>query len=45
MEHLPTEIAKAIQNGMEENEIIKLAKELLEQGEKEQASLVLDYCF
>ena len=45
MEHLPKEIAEAISKGLEEIQLIKMAEELLEKGDKENAARVLEYCF
>ena len=44
MENLPKEIADAIKNGMEENQLIKIATRLLEKGDQENAAKVLDFC-
>jgi hypothetical protein len=45
MENLPKEIAEAIKNGMADNQLIRMAQELLEQGDQENAAKVLDFCF
>ena len=44
MEKLPIEIAEAINKGLEEIQLIKMAEELLENGDKENAARVLEYC-
>ncbi|MBN2598715.1 hypothetical protein [Labilibaculum sp.] len=44
MENLPKEIADAIKNGMEENQLIQMATRLLEKGDQENAAKVLDFC-
>ncbi|MCY1636768.1 MULTISPECIES: hypothetical protein [Marinifilum] len=45
MENLPKEIAEAIKNGAADNQLIKMAQDLLENGDQENAAKVLDFCF
>lgn len=45
MENLPKEIAEAIKNGVADNQLIKMAQDLLEKGDQENAAKVLDFCF
>lgn len=44
MEKLPKEIEDAIKNGMNENQLIKMASSLLEKGDQKNAAKVLEYC-
>lgn len=44
MENLPREIADAIQNGLEDSQLIQMANRLLENGDPENAARVLEFC-
>ena len=44
MENLPKEIAEAIKSGVEDNQLIQMAKQLLENGDPENAAKVLEFC-
>jgi len=44
LEQLPKEVAEAINKGVEENQLIKMAGYLLENGDQENAARVLEYC-
>jgi len=45
MENLPKEVAEAIKSGMEDNQLIQMAQDLLDRGDQENAAKVLDFCF
>ncbi|WP_209319654.1 hypothetical protein [Ancylomarina longa] len=44
LENLPQEIADAIRKGAKTNQLIQMANQLLENGDQENAAIVLDYC-
>jgi hypothetical protein len=45
LEQLPKEIADAIKAGLKENQLIQIANQLLEKGDRENAARVLEFCF